>query len=486
LGRTLIIGLDGVSWGVLHYLFENSAMPFLQSKISEECTRKAIMRSTIPPWTPLAWNSIASGVNPGKHGVFSFHRVRKLEDKFVTRLVTGYDMKYPRIHEMAAMLGLNAIAVNIPASYPPESSICHPGKCIVVNDWAAPNIRIYPQELERRYMHYFASSLEGLKLKGSSSSAIESIARRARLFSEGVLKLLTNYDWDVAFLIFSETDWVMHDNPAFVAGEKLMPTAKVFNIADEFIRKSSNLADNVVIVSDHGFSVCPYMINIPYFLKKEGIIDITFDEGIELKIMGIRVPPKLIKFVKRHKKLAALAHKALGAVRKDFMHDRYVPYSRAKAIMPDAGIIYCAPGHEEVVLNALKKIPEIKEVIRSNDVYWGPYLSEAPDYIIIPCRDYCVSVGKDKPRTNRNTAHHRDGIMIAWGKDVSKLAWKEILDPWDVGTYTIALAGMPLPKNADGFIPTKERKIHNYLIKWRVARKARKIKKTPQNTNHNK
>lgn len=470
-----------MSWGVLHYLFENSAMPFLRTKIFEEDTRKAIMKSTIPPWTPLAWNSIASGVNPGKHGVFSFHKVQKLEDKFVTRLVTGHDIKYPRIHEMAAMLGLNAIAVNIPASYPPESSVCHPGKCIVVNDWAAPSIRIYPNELEREYLQYFASSLEGLKLKGSSPSAIESIARRARLFGEGVLKLLTNHDWDVAFMIFSETDWVMHDNPAFVAGEKLMPTAKVFNIVDEFIRRYSELADNVVIVSDHGFSVCQYMINIPFFLRKEGLMDVTFDESMELKIMGVRVPPKLIKFVRKRKKLAALAHKIMGAVQKEYMHDRIIPYSRAKAIMPDAGIIYCAPGYEEEVLNILKKIPEVKEVIRSSDIYWGPHLSEAPDYIIIPCNDYCVSVGKDKPRTNRNTAHHRDGIMIAWGKDVSKLAWKEVFNPWDVGTYAITLAGMPTPQNADGFTPTKEHRTYNYLIKWRIARKARKIKKATQN-----
>ncbi len=433
------------------------------------------MRSTIPPWTPLAWNSIASGVNPGKHGVFSFHKVRKLEDKFVTRLVTGHDVKYPRIHEMAALLGLNAIAVNLPASYPPESSICCPGECIVVNDWAAPSIRVYPKELEEKYVHYFASSLEGLKLKGSSPSAIESIAKRAQLFSEGVFNLLANHDWDIAFLIFSETDWVMHDNPEFVAGEKLLPTAKVFNIVDEFIRRSSSLADNIVVVSDHGFNVCPYMINIPYFLEREGVIDIAFDEGIELKVMGIRVPPRLIKFVKRRRRLAVLAHRVVGAVRKDFMHDRHVPYSKAKAIMPDAGIIYCAPGCEDEVLTALRKIPDIKEVIRSSDIYWGPYLHDAPDFIVVPNNDYCVSVGKDRPKTQRCAAHHRDGIMIAWGKDVGKLSWKNVFEPWDVGTYLIALVGMPIPKNADGFIPVKECKTFNYLVKWRIAKRARRI-----------
>ncbi len=471
-----MIGLDGVSWRVLHYLFENSAMPFLRSKVSEGGTRKAIMRSTIPPWTPLAWNSIASGVNPGKHGVFSFHKVRKLKDKFVTRLVMGHDIKYPRIHEMAALLGLNAIAVNLPASYPPESSVCRPGECVVVNDWAAPDIRIYPKELERKYVHYFTSSLEGLKLKGSSPSAIKSIAKRVQLFSEGVLNLLTNHDWDVAFLIFSETDWVMHDNPEFVAGERLEPAVKVFNAVDEFIRKSCNLADNVVIVSDHGFSVCPYMINIPFFLEKEGLIDITFDECMELKIMGVRVPSQVIKFIKKRRRLVALAHKIVGAVRKDFMHDRLIPYSKAKAIMPDAGIIYCAPGYEGEVLTALRKIPDIKEVLRGSDIYWGPHVHDAPDFIVIPNNDYCVNVGKDRPKAQRNAAHHRDGIMIAWGKDVGKLSWKDVFEPWDVGTYVIALAGMPIPKNADGFIPVKEFKTYNYLVKWRIAKKARRIR----------
>jgi len=218
------------------------------------------------------------------------------------------------------------------------------------------------------------------------------------------------------------------------------------------------------------------MVNIPFFLEKNRIIDITFDEGLDLKVLGIRIPATLIKFVKRHRRLAVLANKLLGKTRRDYLHERVIPYDKAKAIMPDAGIIYCAPGYEDIVLNALRSIPGIEEVIRGSELYWGENIDKAPDFVLIPRYDYCISVGKNAPFTKRNTAHHCDGIMISWGEDVEEFMWKDTFRPWDVGTYIIALAGMPLPHDADGFTPSKSHKKFNYLLKWNLARRVRRVR----------
>jgi len=70
---------------------------------------RGVLKSTILPLTPMAWTSIATGVNPGKHGIFDFV---KFDESYNTRLVTSFDVKYPRIHEMVALKGLKSVCIN--------------------------------------------------------------------------------------------------------------------------------------------------------------------------------------------------------------------------------------------------------------------------------------------------------------------------------------------------------------------------------------
>ena len=64
--KVCIIGLDGVNTKVLDLIIGSSTKGV-----------KTTLISTIPPYTPAAWTSIFTGVNPGMHGVISFLRVNK-------------------------------------------------------------------------------------------------------------------------------------------------------------------------------------------------------------------------------------------------------------------------------------------------------------------------------------------------------------------------------------------------------------------------
>ncbi len=475
--RLLIVGLDGVPWHILEYLFENNGMPYLKHIASSNKSKKAFLKSTLPPWTPIAWNSIASGVNPGKHGIFSFHIVERKKEGFYARLVSGYDLKYPRIHEMASMFGLKSIAINIPVTYPPSSSLCK--DCIVVNDWMAPDIDIYPYELRSKYKHYFASNLEGMDLKGSSPSALKKIARRAETFGEGALEILEKYEWNIAFIIFSETDWSMHDNVDFVSKRKLGYTIDVFNAVDRFIRKATPLAEDLIIVSDHGFTVCPNLVNIPYFLRKHGLLDIVFREGLEVKIGPFKVPKKIVQFVKKYKHLKVIARKLVRKAAKSYKGEKYIAYNKAKVIVPDAGVIYVAPGWRDEVYKVLKNIPGLIDVIPSEKVYSGPWMRYAPDFLVVPENDYCISVGKDKPYDEENSAHHTLGIMMAYGDNIESVWWTNMFETWDVATYALSLLGLPIPIDTDSYVSEKASdKKYNYLAKWRLAKKMRNMRLT--------
>lgn len=176
-----LIGLDGMSWKFLNAIFEFGAMPHLRKLCSNGM--RGILKSTIPPYTPPAWTSIFTGVNPGKHGVYGFHDVRRISKGFKFSLASSLSVKYPRVFEMLSMHGLNSIVINVPLTYPLQA--ISPKKYIVVTDWAAPKIKAYPEnilskykELMRRPPHIWFSSkisddeyvnmlVENLRLEGN-------------------------------------------------------------------------------------------------------------------------------------------------------------------------------------------------------------------------------------------------------------------------------------------------------------------------------
>jgi predicted AlkP superfamily phosphohydrolase/phosphomutase len=68
--RVLVLGLDGATYDLLRPWFEQGELPNLRHLVERGATGE--LATVIPPYTPVAWPSIMSGKNPGKHGVFDF------------------------------------------------------------------------------------------------------------------------------------------------------------------------------------------------------------------------------------------------------------------------------------------------------------------------------------------------------------------------------------------------------------------------------
>ena len=73
--QTLLIGIDAGCRSVLEPLFEEDALPHLASIFDEGSSGP--LESQLPPWTPSAWPSLYTGVNPGKHGVVRLPRTSR-------------------------------------------------------------------------------------------------------------------------------------------------------------------------------------------------------------------------------------------------------------------------------------------------------------------------------------------------------------------------------------------------------------------------
>ena len=477
--RVAIIGLDGVPFNLIERLV--NIMPTLAYIYRKGFA--TTLYSILPPYTPPAWTSIATGVNPGRHGIFDFHIVRKTEERFLSRIATAKDVKYPRIHNMLEMHKMKSIIYNLPLTYPPWAA--GDKFSIIINDWMAPEIRIHPKNLEPKYLDYFNKGLEALDLKGSKEESFKIMASRLEYTTQGLLELADHYDWNLLFAVFSETDWSLHDNKKVIKGEISGYATKVFEKIDYFIKQILKRTDNVVIVSDHGFTLCPHITNPLYYLRKCGLIkEHYFSEKIMIDILNRKVviPKRITAFIRRYKKLKTFMRKALFKIggKAGRERRREISYIESPVLVPDPGIIYIAPGYKDRIKNILMTIPDIKNVYEAKELYWGPYLDNAPDLILEPVHDYCLGISFKEPRSKPNTAHNRQGVFILYSKDIDSIQYRRIeLKLWDVIPVILQILGLPIPHDTDSKLLLRINKTisyMNYTSQYTLWRKIKTIK----------
>jgi predicted AlkP superfamily phosphohydrolase/phosphomutase len=77
--KVLIVGIDGMDPKMLNAFLQEGKLPNFQKLI----TRKNL-ETVNPPQSPVAWVTIATGVNPGKHNIFDF--IRRNPDTYMPML----------------------------------------------------------------------------------------------------------------------------------------------------------------------------------------------------------------------------------------------------------------------------------------------------------------------------------------------------------------------------------------------------------------
>ncbi|HJN15817.1 MAG TPA: alkaline phosphatase family protein, partial [Armatimonadota bacterium] len=70
--KLLVLGLDAATWTVAEPLMSSGHMPTLAALAGDGWS--APLLSTDPPITPPAWTTILTGMDPARHGVYSFCR----------------------------------------------------------------------------------------------------------------------------------------------------------------------------------------------------------------------------------------------------------------------------------------------------------------------------------------------------------------------------------------------------------------------------
>ncbi len=273
-GRVLVVGWDGAPWSYLDPLLARGELPNLASLL--ERGARGILRSTVPPYTNVAWPSLVTGLNPGKTGVFDGARARPGGYEAVPTNLTGH--RGIPLWRWLNRFGWRCGVLNVPMTYP-----AHPLDGYLVSGFDSPrrSSRIaYPEDLLEAWAragHPYRVLEEETALMDQQNpfqarGDLEAFVRRWESLTEeqgAFVAWVGRHDpVDLLFVVFSGTDSINHRT------RDLEAIARVYRAADRALGRILEAveADWICLVSDHGSGPAERYIALYRILSDAGWI----------------------------------------------------------------------------------------------------------------------------------------------------------------------------------------------------------------------
>ncbi|MBN2209888.1 MAG: alkaline phosphatase family protein [Sedimentisphaerales bacterium] len=355
--RLVIFGLDGVPYEMLAELAERGVMPHTRKLI--QAGFFSSMQSSVPEISSVAWSSLITGENPGRHGVFGFLDLQPDSmDLFFPQYTT---LKATPFWESAAV---PSVIINVPSTYPVRAM-----NGVHISGFVSVDLEksVYPASLlaevkELDYRLDVESEKAHTDMEAFIKDLDDTLTARVKLAE----RLWRREPWGIFMLVFTGTDRLLHFLYSAYADESHPRHAyflDYFRRIDEAIGRFIGLCssdDTILMLSDHGFERMEENVFVNYFLQQSGFLILRPNA----------------------QRLAAID-----------------PRSRAFAL--DPGRIYlCHPGRMaqgavkniEACLQELVPLLEgweidgrkvLEHVYRREDIYDGPFVNHAAELILV-------------------------------------------------------------------------------------------------------
>ena len=482
MGRVIIIGLDGATWDLLKPWINKGALPSIGNVIKQGV--HANFLSTIPPVTGPAWTSLATGRNPGKHGIFGFQTLKKGK----ISLNTPNDIKCSSIYEMLSNNGIESLIIGLPLSFPPPKSY----KGIMVSDFFYPIKSIFPKSKERYLKNYEVAP----SLFKSGDDLLNDMIETSIKQIQTAKELFHNEQWDFYFFLFSETDQVSHSfwNDMINMTPRGKKAQKIFKLADEFIgwiKNEMKKEDILIICSDHGFGNNKHTINLNSILKKYGLIKTKLTANYRVnsvwaniqKMRGENIKnrnyfiskiyweilnsPFLKPFANINGKfknlllvnwLNLIFEKLFGSP----FYKEGIDFNKSIAYIPSSewmGI--CINSNNNKIKNRLIKIFKnlkyngqsvFRRVYSNSEIYSGKFVDLGPDIIFISDH-FVTSATLTNELFTQNypiSTHKLTGIFIAYGNEIKEGVNLDYTSIYDIAPTILHEFDLKIPSDIDG------------------------------------
>ncbi len=492
--KLLVVGLDGVCRSVLDPMIADGIVPSLAGVCDDGVVGP--LESQLPPWTPSAWPSMYTGVNPGKHGVYDFLQF----DGYDWDVVNRSHVKEFAVWELLSMRGFNSVVLNVPVTHPPREF-----DGVLVPGYVAPEAPAsHPpgvwDELDRTLAGYSLYA-DTLSSGPSDDDLAQDLVRLSRMRGEAFRHLVAEHEPEFGFVQFQATDTVFHEFP-----DDETVARRVYGAVDREVGEILDVcdADVTLVVSDHGigpmagqeFRVNDYLRENEFLVttaegdgmpswktktrqedetRRSAVVSSVADTAIGVAA-GVGLTSQRIGAALRHLGLEQWVLERVptdlvltGTEQVDFAAS--TAYMRARTEMgirinlegrEPSGVV--PPSEYERVrtelIEALAGVttptgdPVFEGVHRREAIFDGPYLEDAPDVVTVPNRfdQFLVATLKGDlfGEPTEPWEHKREGILMATGDGIDRSADLSGAHLFDVAPTILSAFGLPVSDRMDG------------------------------------
>lgn len=358
--RTVIIGLDGVPFGMINNFAEAGVMPNTRELISKGVFKK--MRSSIPEVSSVAWSSMITGENPGQHGIFGF----------MDLFPNSYKMRFPNFNDLKAapfwdQWEEQSVIINVPSTYPVREI-----NGVLISGFVSIDFEksVYPKSLIPKLKKLdYRLDVDSQKAHSSMELFLADLDKTLEARIETYRYLWQSENWQSFMLVFTGTDRLMH----FLWDAYEDENHKYHDLFLEHFRKidqavgeiAGRITDNDLLImhSDHGFEKLQNDVYISYLLIQNGFLQFKQDQDIALN---------------------NICHGT-----KAFVMDPARIYLNLKGKFPCGTV---EQSEAEEVLNQLENLfgsleiegkKVIRDIYRKEKIYSGPHIDDAPDIVLV-------------------------------------------------------------------------------------------------------
>jgi predicted AlkP superfamily phosphohydrolase/phosphomutase len=491
MAKLVIIGLDGAPFSLIQRWAEEGILPNLKKLIGGGAFGP--LMSSYLPETPIAWNSIVTGKNAGKHGVYDWGE--RAEGSYDIGVSLSYSCKEPPLWEIIGEEGKKVGIFNVPLTYPPK-----PLNGFLVSGFDTPSTKVcftYPDslsgEIRSRIKDYVLSNREAYT-RGTERKYVDGLLYTLQKKEAAALYLIDRYEVDFSLYVFMEIDHLHHKLWRLIEegseeGRRLFQ--EVYRRMDETVGKIVNRFDEettFLVVSDHGGGSLEGIMFINKWLMEQGWLKLKEEPSLYLKSLLSRTDlvPKVYRLLckfglgKLGKLLPVSVQYNLAT---SFISYENIDWEQTKAYAfgeygqifvnlkgrEPQGIVEPGGEYEQLLKEISKRLLKlvhprtgekvIKEVLRKEELYHGPMLEKAPDlsFAIMDFRyDSSVKFGLGikgifgMPEFEDSGTHRREGILIAYGKGIKSNFNIEGATLVNIAPLALYLLNLPIPGDMDG------------------------------------
>ena len=372
--RVVFIGLDGTPFTFMQRLIAEGRAPHA-AHLAEQGS--LLRMDSMWPWvSSVAWSTMMTGVNPGKHNIFGF--IDRDPATYKQFIPTARQMRARTLWEVLSEAGKRVIVVNVPVTYPPR-----PVNGILVGGFLSPSLEkaVYPPSyLPTLQSLGYIVDADPWKMRKSRDLALQEVNRALDARIRALFHLLEKEEWDYLHVHIMETDRLHHFlwQPMEEGDSTYAPAFYDFyrRIDDMLGRLAAKLDERTTLMwmADHGF--CS--------IKKEVYVNRWLMDRGWLKLRNI--PPD------RKKGLHEIDPASVA-----YSLDPGRVFLRVQGREKD-GVV--APGAEyealrdEIAAAALDLrdpddgSPIFQAAFKREELYHGPYFEQAADLILAPYDGY--------------------------------------------------------------------------------------------------